>query len=211
MIDNIQCNDAELQASLAAIRMDKTGPNAKRNNFENAVQFLLPSDPVAKKRKLNNNNPNNNANAQISLVDGNTDGKLKPSIGKTGVHFRYYKGEEYKTLSNEQKLELREWRSKKESSKRKADNSGDDTRDKKKFQREIASVVKKLEESRNKDKDAKATELKEITDVILAATTASASKPAPAPAPTIDQQKAAIMATQIQGIMSHGGKKSTSD
>ena len=211
LIDNIQCNDAELQASLAAIRMDKTGPNAKRNNFENAVQFLLPSDPVAKKRKLNNNNPNNNANAQISLVDGNTDGKLKPSIGKTGVHFRYYKGEEYKTLSNEQKLELREWRSKKGSSKRKADNSGDDTRDKKKFQREIASVVKKLEESRNKDKDAKAAELKEITDVILAATTASASKPAPAPAPTTDQQKAAIMATRIQGIMSRGGKKSTSD
>ena len=210
LIDNIQCNDAELQASLAAIRMDTTGPDAKRNNFENAAQFLLPSDPVAKKRKLNSNNPNNTA--QISLVDGNTDGQLKQSIGKTGVHFCYYKGEEYKALSNEQKLELKEWRTKKESNKRKTDKPGDDGRDKKKkFQRDVASVVKKLEESKIKEKDAKAAELKEITDVILAATSASAPTSAPASAPTSDQQTAVVMATRIQGIMSRGSKKATSD
>ena len=34
----------------------------------------------------------------------------KPSIGKTGVHLRYYKTCEYRNLSNEQKEELKEWR-----------------------------------------------------------------------------------------------------
>ena len=34
----------------------------------------------------------------------------KPSIGKTGVHLRYYKTGEYRNLTNEQKEELKEWR-----------------------------------------------------------------------------------------------------
>ena len=34
----------------------------------------------------------------------------KPSIGKTGVHLRYYKTAEYRNLNQEQKDELREWR-----------------------------------------------------------------------------------------------------
>ena len=34
----------------------------------------------------------------------------KPSIGKTGVHLRYYKTGEYRNLSSEQKKELNEWR-----------------------------------------------------------------------------------------------------
>ena len=34
----------------------------------------------------------------------------KPSIGKTGVHLRYYKTGEYRNLSNEQNEELKEWR-----------------------------------------------------------------------------------------------------
>ena len=33
-----------------------------------------------------------------------------PSIGKTGVHLRYYKTGEYRNLTNEQKEELKEWR-----------------------------------------------------------------------------------------------------
>ena len=34
----------------------------------------------------------------------------KPSIGKTGIHFRFYKTGEYRNLSREQKEELKEWR-----------------------------------------------------------------------------------------------------
>ena len=34
----------------------------------------------------------------------------KPSIGKTGVHLYYHKTSEYRTLNQEQKDELREWR-----------------------------------------------------------------------------------------------------
>ena len=34
----------------------------------------------------------------------------KPSIGKTGMHLCSHKNSEYKTLNQEQKDELREWR-----------------------------------------------------------------------------------------------------
>ena len=34
----------------------------------------------------------------------------KPRIGKTGAHVRYYKTGEYRSLTNEQKEELKEWR-----------------------------------------------------------------------------------------------------
>ncbi len=55
LMDAIHCTDAELQASLAAIRLDDQGPDSKRNNFEAAATFLLPSDPVSKKRKASGN------------------------------------------------------------------------------------------------------------------------------------------------------------
>ena len=34
----------------------------------------------------------------------------KPNIGKTGVHLLYHKNSEYRTLTQEQKDKLREWR-----------------------------------------------------------------------------------------------------
>ena len=40
LLDSIQCLDAELQASIAAIRKDADGPGAMRNNFESAATFL---------------------------------------------------------------------------------------------------------------------------------------------------------------------------
>ena len=36
--------------------------------------------------------------------------RKKPSIGETGVHLCYHKNSEYRTLNQEQKDELREWR-----------------------------------------------------------------------------------------------------
>jgi hypothetical protein len=51
-------------------------------------------------------------NLLISGVEGEVSAlnmTKKPGIGKTGVHFRFYKKPEYDKLSDEQKLELKEW------------------------------------------------------------------------------------------------------
>ena len=53
LTDSIQCSDAEIQDTLAAVRANKTEKDALCNNFENCVVYLLPSGPVAKKRKNN--------------------------------------------------------------------------------------------------------------------------------------------------------------
>ena len=63
--------------------------------------------PVAKKRS----NGQKRGAAQISSVmDPTPNTTKKPSIGKSGVHLRYYKTGEYRNLTNEQKEELKEWR-----------------------------------------------------------------------------------------------------
>ena len=49
-MDNIQNSDAELQAALVAIKMDKTA-DGMRVGFKNVVAFLLPVDPVSKRGK----------------------------------------------------------------------------------------------------------------------------------------------------------------
>ena len=91
---------------MASIKTDN-GPEGMRNNFEATAAHLLPYDPVAKKRS----NGQKRGAAQISSVmDPTPNTTKKPSIGKTGVHLRYYKTGEYRNLTNEQKEELKEWR-----------------------------------------------------------------------------------------------------
>ena len=91
---------------MASIKTDN-GPEGMRNNFEATAAHLLPYDPVAKKRSSGQKR----GSAQISSVmDPSPTTTKKPSIGKTGVHLRYYKTGEYKNLTNEQKEELKEWR-----------------------------------------------------------------------------------------------------
>ena len=50
-MDAIECADAGLQAVMVNIE-DDTGPNGKRNDFEMAVAYLLPKDPLIKKRAV---------------------------------------------------------------------------------------------------------------------------------------------------------------
>ena len=91
---------------MASIKTDN-GLEGMRNNFEATAAHLLPYDPVAKKRSSGQKR----GSAQISSVmDPSPATTKKPSIGKTGVHFCYYKTGEYRNLSNEQKEELKEWR-----------------------------------------------------------------------------------------------------
>lgn len=213
LMNAIKCADAELQAALAAIKIDTVGPAAKRNNFEPAVAFLLPADPVARRRKENGNV--GSAEANISSVGGGPGG-TKPSIGKTGVQFRYYKKKEYAKLSDEQKVELKEWREKQQNGKDGGAKNGESER--KRIRREISSIMK--EESEKKEKKAKKSEqqlndIKEVlTEIITPAPGAPAQKRnvstteanATASAVATDA-KTTAMATKLQAIMSRGGDK----
>ena len=113
VLDAIESDDAGLQAAMANI-MDDTGINGKRGDFEAAVAYLLPKDPVVKKRNLSHENGGKRASADISDVSSGkaevADFGSKPGIGKTGVHLRYHQTADYKLLSKPQQDELREWR-----------------------------------------------------------------------------------------------------
>ena len=106
-MENIQVDDSNVKAALSSIRMDDT-PAGRRNNFEAAVAFLLPTDPVAKKGK------GKRPSAKTSAASGNPKqiGTLKPGRGSTGVEFRYYEPKEFRKLTKEQKDELIEHRRK---------------------------------------------------------------------------------------------------
>ena len=106
LLEVIQCSDPGLQAAMASIKTDN-GLEGMRNNLEATPAHLLPYDPVAKKRSSGQKR----GSAQISSVMDTSNATMKkPSIGKTGIHLRYYKTGEYRDLNREQKEELREWR-----------------------------------------------------------------------------------------------------
>ena len=113
LLDAIQTSDAGLQAAMAQVNSDDANPNGKRNNFEAAVAYLLPYDPVAKKRNQATKRTADEANVGDVTADvGATDAGFgtKPGLGKTGVHLRYYEEAEYKKLPKAQQEELRQWR-----------------------------------------------------------------------------------------------------
>ena len=74
---------------------------------------MLPKDPVAKRMSLKNSEgkrPSANI-SETTVVESGNGGNKKAGIGKSGVHLRYHKPEEYDTLTRAQKKELMEWRS----------------------------------------------------------------------------------------------------
>jgi hypothetical protein len=93
---------------MASIKLDTTPVTGKRNDFELAATHLLPYDPVAKKRtgshKRGAGDISDTTGADISSFGA------KEGIGKSGVHLRYHKDDEYATLNRDQMDELREWR-----------------------------------------------------------------------------------------------------
>ena len=94
LLEAIQCSDPGLQAAMGSIKSGN-GPEGMRNNFEATAAHLLPYDPVAKKRS----NGQKRGSAQISSVmDPSPTTSKKASIGKTGVHLRYYKTGEYRNI-----------------------------------------------------------------------------------------------------------------
>ena len=145
IIEGIQATDAGLQAAIASVKTS-TAPDGLRNNFEACVAHLLPYDPVAKKRAEQGRK---RGAAQISNVDVDEEGgeistthggKSKPSIGKTGVHLRYHKTEEYRQLTTEQKNELREWRLAHPEEMKKA-KKPKSAKASKRFKKQVATIV----------------------------------------------------------------------
>ena len=105
LLEAIQCSDPGFQAAMASIKTDN-GPEGMRNNFEATAAHLLPYDPVAKKRS-NGYKSSTQISSVMEISDATTK---KPSIGKTGTYLHYHRNSEYRTLTQEQKDELHEWR-----------------------------------------------------------------------------------------------------
>jgi hypothetical protein len=72
---------------------------------------LLPYDSVAKKHQATGKC----SAAMISGANASEEGTTMPQkdgVSKTGVHFRFHMSPEYEKLTDEQRIELREWRDK---------------------------------------------------------------------------------------------------
>jgi hypothetical protein len=109
LLDAILNNDAGLQAVIASVRTDD-GHTGERNDFEAAATQLLPYEPVAKIRLSGiKRGPGIISSVMDKAEDDQTPTIAydKPAIGKTGVHLRHHKQREYRTLSREQKEQLR--------------------------------------------------------------------------------------------------------
>ena len=86
--------DPKLLAAMAAVEQDDT---VKRINFKEAVNYLLPSDPVASKKKTG-------PRATISGTVGATGSPAK--VGKTGVKLCWHDPKSFDKLTKEQKTEF---------------------------------------------------------------------------------------------------------
>jgi hypothetical protein len=168
LLDAIQCSDAGLQAAMASVRTDN-GPQGMRNNFETTASHLLPYDPVARKRIATHKRDN----LLISGVEGEVSAfnmTKKQSIGKTGVHFRFYKKPEYDKLSDEQKVERKEWRENNpDAVKRGKQQKFKGKEDKKRLysNKEIASLVSKKVKLALGEKDSVGKEEEETSAYIM--------------------------------------------
>jgi hypothetical protein len=87
----------KLLAAMAAVEQDDS---VKRINFEEAVTYLLPSDPVASKKKTG-------PEAMISGTVGAAGSPAK--VGKTGVKLCWHDTKLFNKLTKEHKTELQKW------------------------------------------------------------------------------------------------------
>ena len=99
LMNSITSIDPSVLAAIAAVRQDETD---KRVNFESAVTYLAPVCPVTAKQQRK-------GKLEVN-VSGTTVNGLG-SVGKTGVALRYHKYSEFLKLSEEQKKELKDWKS----------------------------------------------------------------------------------------------------
>ena len=181
LLDNIVSDDKDLTAALSSIRANT---NNMRDNFEEAVKFMLPMDPYSKKRKAG-------PGKKVTISDATLQGRS----GTTGVEFRWHTDPEYYGLNTEQRSELFDWQHKttdgkkcfKEGMAKKRAASGNKgggqatgksarrRHSYKKMEAKVSSLEKKLEEKKEKESDKE--QIAQIMGVL--ASIGSASKAAP--------------------------------
>ena len=206
LLDNIQVEDSNVKAALSSVRMDDTA-NGMRNNFEAAVAFLLPTDPVERKKARGGNK---RAIAEVSAIDtGKKDiGSHKPARGKTGVEFRYHKPSEFKKLSQDQVSELLEHRKNTRQPKQKGDK---DKKRERKMRSSISSVVKTtiqdMVDAHTKNEEKAKAQRAEAHDSLIASLQLLAGKPME---PQVDARASAIEALKMLAGSTKGGQKEAS-
>ena len=94
ILDAIMFDSAPLQADMVLVCNEDT-ITGKMNNFEGTAAFLLPHDPIAKQRMA----ATKWRILEISNTSATSNTTSCVGIGHTGVHFRYYKYDEFKQLS----------------------------------------------------------------------------------------------------------------
>ena len=115
LLENIDCHDKDVTTALSHIRLDDS-PTGMRSDFERSVAFLLPTDPVKKKKGVKRDAGRiSSTTAEASSAGGGKDkskkkARFKSTTGTSGVEFRYYKPSEFNGLTRDQKDELREHR-----------------------------------------------------------------------------------------------------
>ena len=87
LLNAIETSDAELQATMSGVRVDKA-PGEKCFDFEKAVTFITPADPVA--RRLGNRTRNSVQISGVAIDKGHSTQEIRTRIGKTGVQLRFY-------------------------------------------------------------------------------------------------------------------------
>jgi hypothetical protein len=164
LLDAIRCSDAGLQDAMATIKTDQVG---LPNDFEGTASFLLPYDPVQKKRNDHGTKRGpadiSDATSKEAYANVSFFGTKKGN-GFGGVPLRYHKKEELPNKA--QRAELHEWRSNKSTEGAGKKKDGDRKFDTAKA---IASAVNKKaskrmksieqEKSTNDDTDAYITSL----------------------------------------------------
>ena len=121
------------------------------NDFEKAAAYLLPYDPIAKKRTSQGSKCNIADIYDVKVVEGGANvsaasASSKLSVGKTGVEFRFYTKSEYDKLNKAQKNELHEWRASNGRSSRKKARKSDDGGNRNQTKTIIAAVKQYHEE-----------------------------------------------------------------
>ena len=114
LLDAIRCSDAGLQDAMATIKTDQVG---LPNDFEGTASFLLPYDPVQKKRNDHGTKRGpadiSDATGEEAYVNVSSFGTKKGNGSSGAPLLQYHKKEEYDLLNKAQRAELREWRSNK--------------------------------------------------------------------------------------------------
>lgn len=176
LLDSIECQDLYVITQLAQI---KSNDPSLRENFEASVTSLIPVDPVVKKKGKNEANKL----ANISGID------FKKGKGtRTGVDLRFHPNPEYRALTDDQRLELREWRDTEEGKaasaayrKRKNNGQGPPGKGRKKakkietrFRKQVASIV--AEEKKKQSDDNTLLAFVEAINASNSGTTATEAK-----------------------------------